>query len=162
MTYVAPRTLFRLKVIVVLRNRGFEHRRPEVRGIAQVFRPGVVGKKGEAVLITAADVDVASVIPTLRRVLEKIYRAHRETHGSGRAARRRRHIGYAVRQRRIRDKCNLGERPPRTNGAGSRQSVVDQVRALQVNAVRAKITDLDGSVVAKTLLDRGTPLLDVL
>ena len=45
---VARGTLFGSEVTVVLRDRGLEHRRAEVRRIAQILGPGVIGPEQKA------------------------------------------------------------------------------------------------------------------
>jgi hypothetical protein len=44
--HIARRAFFGVKAAAVLRNGGFEHRRTEIRRIAQVLRIGVIGQQG--------------------------------------------------------------------------------------------------------------------
>ena len=78
MAYIASRPFFCFQIVVVLRNRGFKHRRAEIGSIAQVLRPGVIREESKPPHVAAANIDIASVIPALRCVFQKINRAHRK------------------------------------------------------------------------------------
>ena len=113
--------------------------------------------------VTAAHIDVACVVPALRRVGEQIDGAHRSADGSGRTiGGRRGRNGDTRGQRGIVDELENLERAPRADGAGAWRRIVDEVGALQVNAARSEIADLKSGFTAETLLDRRAPLLDIL
>ena len=123
---VTARAFFGVQIPIVLWDGRFVHRRTEVRRIGQILSQGVVGQKAEPVRITAPHIHVARVVPTLRRVLQQIDGADRESftlHDGGGAARR---------QHRARHKSERLEGAPRAKRARSGKSVVDQVRSLQV------------------------------
>src|SRR6267142_6444583 len=123
---VAPRALFKVQIPIVLRDGGFVHGRTEVRRVGQILGEGIVGQKAEPMRIAAADIHVTRVVPTLRGVFQQIDGADRESftlHYGGGAARR---------QHRTRHKSKRLEGAPRAKRARSGESVVDQVRSLQV------------------------------
>src|SRR5690349_24934188 len=101
MPHVATGALFCGKIVVVLRDRGLKHRRAKIRSVAQVLRPSVVAQESKAARITASHVDISRVIPALRRVLEKIDRADRETDCAIRASR----CGRRSEERRVGKEC---------------------------------------------------------
>src|SRR4030095_14481967 len=75
---IASRAFFCSKVVVVLWNRGLEHRRAEIRGIRQILCKRVISENGRTALVAAANIDIASVVPALCRVLEEVDTANRE------------------------------------------------------------------------------------
>src|SRR5215469_17650540 len=79
MAQVASRAFFSVEIIVILRNRRFIHRRPEVGRVRQVLRIRVIRQKAESIRVTAAYIDVASVVPALCGVLQQIDRANRKS-----------------------------------------------------------------------------------
>ena len=106
--------------------------------------------------IPAPHVDVARVIPTLRAVLQQIDGADRKSHALNhgiRAARRQ----SGVRDKRKRLEWAAGTERPRT-----RKSIVDQMRALQVEATRSEIPEFQRSVAPQAFLHGSIPLLNVL
>src|SRR5713101_3443750 len=76
MPHVAAGPFLRRQVAVVLRDRGLVHGRAEVGRVSQSFGKGVVRQEAEPVGISSANVYVGRVIPTLRRVLQPVDRAH--------------------------------------------------------------------------------------
>ena len=132
---VTTRSLFRRKVIVVLRNGRLEHRRTEIRCITEIFRPSVIGQESEAARVAPAHVEVSGVIPALRGVLEQIDSADGEADSTIGAARCRRYINHIVRKNGVRHKADAGEGTPGSDGPGARRSIVDKVGALQVHSV---------------------------
>src|SRR5207302_19457 len=118
MTNVAPGAFFRGQGVIVLRNGSLKHRRPEIRRVAQVLRPGVVAEEGQTMREAAADIDVPGVVPALCRVLQQVDGTDRED------------CAYQVevgRQDRIRHEADGFERTARTDGARTRRSVIHQV-----------------------------------
>src|SRR5262245_12765178 len=75
---IASRTFFCSKVVIVLGDRGFEHRRAKIRSIRQILCKCVIPENGQPPLVAAANIDIAGVIPALCRVLEEIDTANRE------------------------------------------------------------------------------------
>src|SRR5882762_6808138 len=123
---VTARALFGVQIPIVLRDGRFVHRRTEVRRVGQILGEGIVGQKAEPMRIAAADIHVTRVVPTLRGVFQQIDGADRESftlHYGGGAARR---------QHRARHKSKRLEGAPRAKRTRSGESVVDQVRSLQV------------------------------
>src|SRR6185437_2577265 len=96
---------------------------------------------------------IARVIPALCRIFEQVDRAH---------AKRRTGHRDVGRNDRIRNEADLFEWSPRLNRSGSWLRIVDQVRALQVEAARTEVADLNHRARSDTLFDRRAPLLDVL
>src|ERR1041385_2601970 len=75
---VATQALFGIEISVVLWDGGFVHGSAEVGSIGEILRVGVVREEAEAMRIASADIDVASVVPTLRGVFQQIDGAHRK------------------------------------------------------------------------------------
>ena len=140
--YIAAGTLLSGQVVVVLRDGGLKHRRAEVGCVAQVLRPGVIREQREPMLITPAHVYISGVIPALCRVLQQVDGADREAHLSCGASRGRSDVGHTRWQGGVRHKRNDRVRSARSDGSGTRRRIVDQMRALQVQAVRAQVADL--------------------
>src|SRR5258708_1525964 len=113
--------------------------------------------------VSAADIDIACVVPGLRGVGEQVDGAD----GSAKSAcgatcgRSRRH-GDACGQARVCDEFQELERAARPDGAGAWRRVVDEVGALEMNAASAEIAEFESGFAAETLFDGGAPLLDVL
>ena len=102
--------------------------------LVRVLRKRVIRQEAESVGILAPHVHVAGVIPTLRRVLEQVDRAH------GKSLALDNGVGIAAgRQHGAADKGKRLEGAPRSNRARSRRSIVDQVSALQVKTARSQI-----------------------
>src|SRR5437667_4907514 len=112
--------------------------------------------------VTAANVDIPSVVPALRRVFQKIDCAYREAHGAAWASRCRRDVSYVARECGVWHESDFGKRTAGPDRSRSWRCVVDQVGALQVNAVRAEISDLKTGAVPQAFFDRTAPLLEVL
>src|SRR5438105_14158612 len=72
MADVAGQPFFRTQVAVVLRNRGFEHRRAKIRSIAQALGKRVVREQAEPECVAPAQIDVTGVVPALRGVREQL------------------------------------------------------------------------------------------
>src|SRR6267154_80432 len=156
MADVTARAFFKVHIPIVLGNRRLVHRRSEVRRVGQILGEGVVGQKAKPMRIAAADIHVSGVVPALRGILEQINGADRESfalHDSRSTARR---------QYRSRNKCERLERTPRAKRTRSRESVVDQMRSLQVETARADVADFERGVLPKASLHRAVPLLNVL
>src|SRR5581483_7861261 len=152
-SHVAAGPFLRCEVVVVLRNGSLKHWRAEIRSVTQIFCPCEICEQGQPVLITAPNVHIARVVPALGGIFEQIDRAYRKAHLAGRASARRRDVGHASRQSCIWHKCDFRKWPPRADGAGSGKRVVDQVRALQMNAVGSEIADFKRGVLPEALLD---------
>src|SRR6185369_6843294 len=76
MANVTRRPFLRCEIGIILRRRRLKHRRAEIRSIAEILRVGVIREEGPAPSKTPAHIDVTSLIPTLRRVLQQIDAAH--------------------------------------------------------------------------------------
>src|SRR6266404_7730640 len=136
---VTARAFSRVQIPIVLWDGRFVHRRTKVRCVGQILGEGIVGQKAKPVRITAAHIHVAPVVPTLRRVFQQIDGADRESltlHYGGGAARR---------QQRARHKSERLEGASRAERTRSGKSVVDQVRALQVETARTDVADFQRS-----------------
>src|SRR6266478_1913774 len=156
MAHVTAGAFFEVQIPIVLGNRRLVHRRTEVRCVGQILCEGVVRQKTEPVRIPAADIHVSGVVPALRGIFEQIDGADRESfalHHGGSAA---------GRQHRSRNKCERLERTPWAKWTRSRESVVDQMRSLQVETARADVADFERSVLPEAFLQRAVPLLNVL
>src|ERR1700737_605604 len=156
MADVTARTLFGVQISVVLWDGRFVHRRTEVRRVGQILGEGDVGQETKPMRIAAPDIHVARVVPTLRGVFQQIDSADREslTLNDGSAAARRQH--------RARHKSKRLEGAPRAKRARSGESVVDQVRSLQMESARADVADFKRGVLPEAFLHGAVPLLDVL
>src|SRR6266852_9530168 len=112
--------------------------------------------------VTAAHVDVAGVVPSLRGVGQQVDGADgRAERTGGTAGRRRRRDGYVAGQGCAVYELEKLQRAARSDGPGTRRRVVDEVGALQVNAARAEITDFESRFAAEAFFNGGAPLLDV-
>src|SRR5450755_2779174 len=63
--HIAGGPLLCRQIIIVLRNRRLEHRRAEIRCVAEIFRPRVIRQQGETARVTPPDVNV-TLLPDLR------------------------------------------------------------------------------------------------
>ena len=153
MADVAGWSLFGKEVVVILRHSGFEHGRPELRSVAQVLGPGVIGQKAQACCIAAAQVHVAAVIPASRGILQYVDTAYPE-----RGTRHRRDFW---KNRAIFESRGL-IRPAGLDEARSRQRVIDQMCACQVETAGTLIAEFQRHVFANGLFDRRAPLLNIL
>src|SRR6266851_648627 len=156
MADVTAGAFFKVQIPIVLGNRRLVHRRSEIRRVGQILGEGVVRQKAEPMRIAASDIHVSGVVPALRGILEQINGADRESfalHDSGTAA---------GGQHRSRNKCERLERTPRAKRTRSGESVVDQMRSLQVETARADVADFKRSVLPEAFLHRPVPLLNVL
>ena len=54
-TDIASEPFLRAEIVVVLRNGRFEHRRSEIRRIAQILRPGVIRKQAQSALSSGGE-----------------------------------------------------------------------------------------------------------
>src|SRR5947207_15258046 len=106
--------------------------------------------------IAPAHIDVPGVIPALCAVFQQVDGADGESHALNHRA------CTAGRQGSVRHEGQSFERPPRSQRAGSRKRVVDQMSALQMETPRANIPNFDRSVGIEALLYRSIPLLYVL
>src|SRR5439155_13404830 len=68
----------------------------------------------------------------------------------------------AARQSAAVDKLQNLERAARSDGSRARLRIIDQVRPLQMNSPRSQVPDFKGRLASETLLDRSTPLLNIL
>src|SRR5438046_8081539 len=105
--------------MVILRNGGLVHGGTEIRSIGEALGKRVVGKKTQAVRITAAEVDVTRVVPALRAVFEEIDGADRESQALNDS------IGATRGQRSIGHEGKRFERAARAERSGPRKRVVD-------------------------------------
>src|ERR1700676_1015662 len=140
MANVASQSFFERKVVVVLRDGRFVHRRPEIRRIGQALGKCVVGQQTQFVRITATHLDIAGVVPTLSTVLQKVDGADRESLALYDR------ISAARRKSGVRHKSKRLERSARSQRARSRQRVVNQMRPLQMEAARAEVADFDRGI----------------
>src|SRR5713226_9202774 len=156
MADVTARAFFSVEIPVVLWDGRFIHRRTEVWRVGQIFGESVVGQKAEPMRIAAADIHEARVVPALRGVFQQIDGADWKslTLHEGSGAIRRQH--------RARHKSKRLEGTPRPQRARSGESVVDQVRPLQMETSRADVADFKRGVLPEALLHGAVPLLDVL
>src|ERR1700741_699985 len=152
-THVAGNSLFESEIRIILRRGRLEHRRTEIRSIAKILRKRVVGKERPTAAKSSAQIDVTSLIPTLRGILEQVDAAHRKRCVGDRD------IG---RQDHSRQEAQGLERPAWSNRTWTGRRIVDQVRALQVQSMRTEVAEFKGCFGAKTLLYRCAPLLDIL
>ena len=150
---IARRPFFRVQIVVVLRNRGFEHGRPKIGSIRQVLRISVVHQQAQTIRVPPPQIDIAGVVPASSGVLQQVHRAH----GEGRACDR--DVGG---QDGPIDEGGVLIRPACLQSPRSRKGVVDEVRALQMEAALAVIAGLQRGVAPQALLQRGAPLLHVL
>src|SRR5712664_809754 len=153
---VTAGAFFGVQIPIVLRDGGFVHGRTEVRRVGQILGEGIVGQEAEPMRIAAADIHVTRVVPTLRGVFQQIDGADRESltlhNGSG-AARS---------QHRAWHKSKRLKGAPRAKWARPGESVVDQVRSLQMETTRADVAEFKRGVLPEALLHGAVPLLDVL
>src|SRR5260221_3801085 len=113
--------------------------------------------------VSAADIDIAGVVPGLRGVGEQVDGADGSAQRAGGATcRRSRRSGEAWGQAGVRDEFQERERAARPDGAGAWRRVVDEVGALEMNAASTEVAELESGFAAETLFDGGAPLLDVL
>src|SRR5207244_9117512 len=147
---IAGWSLFRIEVVVILRHGGFEHGRAEFRRVGQVLSPGVIGQKAQAGCIAAAQVHVATVIPASGSVLEYVDTAYPER-GTGH---RRDFWKYGA----IFEGRGL-IRPAGLYEARSRQRVIDQMCACQVETAGTLIAEFQRHVLTNGLFDGCAPLL---
>src|ERR1700754_1523216 len=153
MAHVASKSLLQSQIVVVLWRCRFKHRRTKIRGIAQVLTKSVVSQKRPTATETPAHIDVARVIPTLRGILQQVNPAYRK-----------RCIGNrdVVRKNHARKEAQSSERPAWSNRARPGRRIIDQMRTLKMQSVRSQIAEFERGVRPQTLLDRTTPLFDVL
>src|SRR5258708_2061316 len=156
MADVTAGAFFEVQTPIVLGNRRLVHRRSEIRRVGQILGEGVVGQKAEPMRIPAADIHVSGVVPALSGIFEQINGADRESFALHHSR------GAAWRQHGSRNKCERLERTPRAKRTRSGESVVDQMRSLQVETARADVADFERSVLPKAFLHRAVPLLNVL
>src|SRR6185437_6613286 len=123
MSNIASRTFLRIQVIVVLGYRRLEHGRSEIRSIFQRFGERIVGQETQSVCVTPTHVHVACVIPALSRVFEQIDGADREGGAGNRDVRWEHRIG---------NKAYLRKWAARLDEARTRQCVIDEMCALQM------------------------------
>src|SRR5260221_5550245 len=113
--------------------------------------------------VSAADIDIAGVVPGLRGVGEQVDGADGSAQRAGGATcRRSRRNGDACGQAGVCDEFQELERAARPDGAGAWRRVVDEVGALEMNAASTEVAELESGFAAETLFDGGAPLLDVL
>ena len=112
--------------------------------------------------VAAADVNVASIVVTLRGVLQQVDGADGKAYLVIRATRGGRGVGYVRGQNGAGDEADLWQRSSWANGSRPWRRVVDKVRPLQMNAVRSEIANFECRLMAQTFLHRTAPLLDVL
>ena len=132
---IASWSFLRGQIVIVLRNRGLEHRRTKIRRVTEVFCPSVIAQKRETARIAPAHVDIPCVVPTLRGILQQVNRARWEADGAIGATNHWRGVSNIGRQHGIRYKVDARERTARPNSPRSRQRIVDQVGALQMHSV---------------------------
>src|SRR5262249_59885584 len=101
--------------------------------VGEVLAVGIVCQQTQAVGVTAANVDIARVVPAARRILQQVDRAHRK----GRIQ-----DGDVGRKYRAVHEARGLVWPPRLNQAGPGKHIVDEVSPLQVQAAVSQIADL--------------------
>src|SRR2546423_35290 len=126
MSNVTGESLLETKIGIVLGRRRLKHRRTKVGGIAEVLRKCIVSQERPAAREAPANIYVARLVPTLRRILQQVDSTNRK--------RCVRH-GDVGRQGHTRQEAEHLERPARSDCSWAGSSVVNQMRALQVHSV---------------------------
>src|SRR5258708_32048424 len=112
---------------------------------------------------SAADIDIAGVVPGLRGVGEQVDGADGSAkRACGATCRRSRRNGDTCGQAGVCDEFQELERAAGPDGAGAWRRVVDEVGALEMNAASTEVAELESGFAAETLFDGSAPLLDVL
>jgi len=113
--------------------------------------------------VSAADIDIAGVVPGLRGVGEQVDGADGSAkRACGATCRRSRRNGDTCGQAGVCDEFQELERAAGPDGAGAWRRVVDEVGALEMNAASTEVAELESGFAAETLFDGSAPLLDVL
>src|SRR6202030_4799210 len=127
--------LFRGEIRIVLRDGGLEHRGAEIGSVAETLGIGVVGKQAETVRVTAADIDIAGVVPRLRGIGEQVDGADGSAESAdGATGGRRGRNGHGAGETGVSYEFEKFERAARADGARPGRRVIDEVGALKVNA----------------------------
>jgi hypothetical protein len=114
------------------------------------------------VAVTAANIDVTCVVVALSGVLQQINRTDGEADLTVGATGGGRGVRNVCGQNGAGDEADLAERTAWADGSRSRRRIVDEMRALQVDAVRTQVADFESGLMAEAFLHRSAPLLDVL
>src|SRR2546430_14545219 len=120
MANVTGESLLETEIGIVLGRRRLKHRRTKVGRVTEVLRKCIVSQERPTAREAPANIYVARLIPTLRRILQQVDATNRK---------RRIRDGDVGRQGHTRQEAEHLERPARSDCSWAGSSIINQMRA---------------------------------